>query len=83
MTKVQRLRLRTKLYRKALLLFVQGYPEPEWMSLLHEEGCPGVQTPRKEERESDPRWQCRCSGDWNVTTVKRLLPKHVRKGRPE
>lgn len=64
-----RIQAKSRLLKKALRAFVDGYPDREWEGLLHEEGCVGVRH-RKEERDYAV---CRCDGDFKTTLVKVVL----------
>ena len=55
-----------KLYR-ALMFFIEGYPDNEWKKLLHTEGCPGA--------EQDEEGPCRCDGDYEVEQVLEVLKR--------
>jgi hypothetical protein len=68
--KLRRKAEKAALLKRALLLFVEGYPDGRWEGMLHEEGCPGVQD-RKAGR--DPEWPCKCDGDYATALVKRAL----------
>ncbi len=76
--KLERKTEKAKLLKKALLLFVGGYPDRQWEHMLHEEGCPGTKLLKEERALPDPKHgddgeQCECDGDYAVALVKRAL----------
>jgi len=67
--------------KQALLLFVNGYPDNEWMGHLHEEGCPAVHWRKYSDGTRDEENECVCDGDWATTLVLRLTrPDPKRRG---
>lgn len=63
---------KTKLIKRALLLFVDGYAEGRWEKMLHEEGCVGTRL-LKSERHPGEGEVCTCDGDYAAALVKRAL----------
>lgn len=66
------LKSENKKLREALNFFINGYPDKQWMKLLHEEGCPGATWLPDERDELDP---CKCDGDYQTEQVLEALKR--------
>jgi hypothetical protein len=59
---------------EALRLFVDGYPDPEWRFMLHEEGCDGTRLLPAERDENEA--ECQCDGDEAADLVSTALAEY-------